>query len=68
MGFAVEAVVAGFLVGVVGMGEVGGEEGHLAVVAKDGVGFLELGIDADAFIEDKAFALVVGATGFFKVF
>ena len=63
-----KAVVAGFLVGVVGMGEVGGEEGHFAVVAKDGVGFLELGVDADAFIEDKAFALVVGATGFLKVF
>ena len=68
MGFAVEAVVAGFLVGVVGMGEVGGEEGHLAVVAKDGVGFLKLGVDADAFIEDKTFALVVGATGFLEVF
>jgi len=64
----VEAVVAGFLVGVVGMGEVGGEEGHFAVVAKDGVGFLKLGVDADAFIEDKTFALVVGATGFLKVF
>jgi len=50
------------------MGEVGGEEGHFAVVAKDGVGFLELGVDADAFIEDKAFALVVGATGFLEVF
>ena len=68
MGFAVEAVVAGFLVDVVGMGEVGGEEGHLAVVAKDGVGFLKLGVDADAFIENKAFALVVGATGFLEVF
>jgi len=64
----VEAVMAGFLVGVVGMSEVGGKEGHLAVVAQDGVGFLELGVDADAFIEDKAFALVVGATGFLKVF
>ena len=63
-----EAVVAGFLVGVVGVGEVGGEEGHLAVVAKDGFGFLELGVDADAFIEDKAFALVVGSTGILKVF
>ena len=63
-----EAVVAGFLVGVVGVGEVGGEEGHFAVVAKDGFGFLELGVDADAFIEDKAFALIVGATGFLKVF
>ncbi len=60
--------MAGFLVDVVGMGEVGGEEGHLAVVAKDGVGFLKLGVDADAFIEDKAFALVVGATDFLKVF
>ena len=60
--------MAGFLVGVVGMGEVGGEEGHLAVVAKDGVGFLKLGVDAYAFIEDKAFALVVGATNFLKVF
>ncbi len=63
-----EAVVAGFLVGVVGMGEVGGEEGHFAVVAKYGVGFLELGVDADAFIKNKTFALVVGATGFLKVF
>ena len=63
-----EAVVAGFFVGVVGMGEVGGEEGHFAVVAKDGVGFLKLGVDADTFIEDKAFALVVSATGFLKVF
>ena len=63
-----EAVVAGFLVGVVGMGEVGGEQGHFAVVAKDGVGFLELGVDADAFIKNKTFALVVGATGFLKVF
>ena len=63
-----EAVVAGFLVGVVGVGEVGGEEGHFAVVAKDRFGFLELGVDADAFIEDKAFALIVGATGFLKVF
>ena len=60
--------MAGFLVGVVGMGEVGGEEGHLAVVTKDGVGFLKLGVEADAFIEDKAFALVVGATGFLEVF
>ena len=68
MGLAVEAVVAGFLVGVVGMGEVGGEERHFAVVAKDGVGFLELGVDADAFIKNKTFALVVGATGFLKVF
>ena len=63
-----EAVVAGFLVGVVGVGEVGGEEGHFAVVAKDGFGFLELGVDADPFIEDKTFALIVGATGFLKVF
>ena len=63
-----EAEVAGFLVDVVGMGEVGGEQGHFAVVAKDGVGFLELGVDADAFIENKAFALVVGATGFLEVF
>ena len=68
MGFTVEAVVAGFLVGVVGVGEVGGEEGHLAVVAKDGFGFLELGVDADAFIKNKAFALVVSATGFLEVF
>ena len=51
-----------------GVGEVGGEEGHFAVVAKDRFGFLELGVDADAFIEDKAFALIVGATGFLKVF
>jgi hypothetical protein len=50
------------------MSEIGGEQWHFAVVAKDGVGFLELGVDADAFIEDKAFALVVGATGFLKVF
>ncbi len=68
MGFAVDAVVAGFLVGVVGMGEVGGEQGHFAVVAKDGVGFLKLGVDADAFIENKTFALVVSATGLLKVF
>ena len=60
--------MAGFLVGVVGVGEVGGEEGHFAVVAKDGFGFLELGVDADAFIEDKAFPLVVGAAGFLEVF
>jgi hypothetical protein len=50
------------------MGEVGGEEGHFAVVAKDGVGFLELGVDADAFIKNKTFALVVSATGFLEVF
>ena len=60
--------MAGFLVDVLGMGEVGGEEGHFAVVAKDGVGFLELGVDADAFIKNKAFALVVVATGFLEVF
>ena len=29
---------------------------------------MKLGVDADAFIENKAFALVVGATDFLKVF
>ena len=63
-----KAVVAGLFINVVRVGKIGCEEGHFAVVAKDGVGFLELGVDADAFIENKAFALVVGATGFLKVF
>ena len=63
-----KAVVAGLFINVVRVGKIGCKEGHFAVVAKDGVGFLELGVDADAFIEDKAFALVVGATGFLKVF
>ena len=44
-GFPVKAVVAGLFVYVVSVGKVRGEEGHLTVVAKDGVGLLEVAID-----------------------
>ena len=63
-----EAVVARFFKNVVRVLEVGGKEGHLAVVAKDRVGFPELGIDPDAFIKDKTFALVVVSSDEFEIF
>ena len=63
-----EAVVAGLFINVVRVGKIGCEEGHLAVVAKNRFGLMELGVDADAFIEDEAFPFVVGATSFFEVF
>lgn len=63
-----EAVVARFFKNVVRVLEVRGEEGHLAVVAKDRVGFPELGIDPDAFIENKAFTLIVVSSDEFEIF
>ena len=63
-----EAVVARFFKNIVRVLEVGGEEGHLAVVAKDRVGFSKLGIDSDAFIEDKTFALVVVSSDELEIF
>ena len=63
-----KAVVARFLKKVVGVREVGSQKGHFAVVANDGVGFPELGIDADAFIKDKTFALIVVPSDEFEIF
>ena len=63
-----KAVVARFLKNVVGVREVGSQKGHFAVVANDGVGFPELGIDADAFIKDKTFALIVVPSDEFEIF
>ena len=62
-----KAVVAGLFINVVRVGKIGCEEGHFAVVAKDGVGFLELGVDADAFIEDETFPLEVVAAHLLKI-
>ena len=63
-----KAVVARFLKKVVRVREVGSQKGHFAVVANDGVGFPELGIDADAFIKDKTFALIVVPSDEFEIF
>ncbi len=56
------AVVARFLKKVVRVREVGSQKWHFAAVANDGVGFHELGIDADAFIKNTTFALIVVAS------
>ena len=63
-----KAVVARFLKNVMRVGEVGSQKGHLAVVANNGVGFPKLGIDADAFIKDKTFALIVVPSDEFEIF
>ena len=63
-----KAVVARFLKKVVRVREVGSQKGHFAVVANDGVGFPKLGIDADAFIKDKTFALIVVPSDEFEIF
>ena len=67
-GFSVKAVVAGLFVHVVGVGKVRGEEGHLAVVAKDRVGLLEVAIDPNSLIKHKAFALEMIASCFLEIF
>ena len=46
----------------------GDGEGHLAVEADHGAGFAELGVHADAAVEDKAFTLVVRAAAVFEIF
>ena len=63
-----KAVVTRFFINVVRVLEVGGEEGHLAVVAKNRVGFPELGIDSDAFIKNKAFTLIMVSSDEFEIF
>ena len=63
-----KAVVARFLKNVVRVGKVGSQKGHFAVVANNRVGFPELGIDADAFIKDKTFALIVVPSEEFEIF
>lgn len=63
-----KAVVARFLKKVVGVREVGSQKRHFAVVANDGVGFPELGIDANALIKDKTFALIVVPSDEFEIF
>ena len=63
-----KAVVARFLKNVVRVGKVGSQKGHFAVVANNRVGFPELGIDADAFIKDKTFALIVVPSDEFEIF
>ena len=67
-GFPVKAVVAGLFVYVVSVGKVRGEEGHLTVVAKDGVGLLEVAIDPNSLIKYKAFALEMIASCFLEIF
>ena len=67
-GFPVKAVVAGLFVYVVGVGKIRGEEGHLTVVAKDRVGLLEVAIDPNPLIKDKAFALEMIAPRFLEIF
>ena len=66
-GFSVKAVVAGLFVHVVGVSKIRGEEGHLAVVAKDRVGLLEVAIDPNSLIEHKAFALEMIASCFLEI-
>ena len=66
-GFPVKAVVAGLFVYVVSVGKVRGEEGHLTVVAKDGVGLLEVAIDPNSLIKYKAFALEMIASCFLEI-
>ena len=63
-----EAVVARFFKNVVRVLDVRREEGHLAVVAKDRVGFPELGIDSDAFIKNKAFTLIMVPSNELEIF
>ena len=67
-GFSVKAVVAGLFVHEVGVGKVRGEEGHLAVVAKDRVGLLEVAIDPNSLIEHKALALEMITSCFLEIF
>ena len=43
-------------------------ERHLAVETEDRLGFAERGVDADAAIEDEAFAVEVGAAAFLEIF
>ena len=62
-----KAVVAGLFINVVWVGKIGCEEGHLTIVAKSRVGLLELGVDADAFIEDETFPLEVVAAHFLEI-
>ena len=67
-GFSVKAVLAGLFVHVVGVGKVRGEEWHLTVVAKDGVGLLEVAIDPNSLIKHKAFALEMITSCFLEIF
>jgi len=64
----VKAVVAGLLVDVVGVVEIRGEQGHLAVVTENGIGLPELAVDADPFIKDKAFTRKMFTAHLFEVF
>jgi hypothetical protein len=68
LGFAVKAVMAGLFVNVVGVVEIGSEQGHLAVVTKNGIGLLELAVDTDALVEDEAFTRKMFTAHLFEVF
>ena len=60
--------MAGLLVHVVGVTQVGGQQGHLTVVTKHRIGLPELAVDADSFVENEAFTGKMVAAHFFKVF
>ena len=67
-GFPVKAVVAGLFVYVVGVGKVRGEKGHFTVVTENRIGLLEVAIDPNPLIKDKAFALEMIAPRFLEIF
>jgi len=66
-GFSVKAVVAGLFVHIVGVSKIRGQEGHLAVVAKDRFGLLKVAIDPNSLIKHKAFALEMIASCFLEI-
>ena len=65
---AVETVVARLFVDVVGVSQVRGEKGHFTVVTENRIGLLEVAIDPNPLIKDKAFALEMIAPRFLEIF